>query len=115
MFLRSQDNHQDIVGVISGKLEMEIGRANGHIYTLAVDSKCRGRGLGTKLMTAFEHEMIKASCRANVDLVSLSLETKSSDQLARRFYEKLGFESVLERKDYYYGTIDSVVMEKRWT
>jgi ribosomal protein S18 acetylase RimI-like enzyme len=114
LFLRSPDNPQDIIGAISGKLELQGDHADGHIYTLAVDSKCRGQGLGRKLVTAFEHEMVQAAHRADVELVSLSLESKCLDKIARLFYENLGFRCTLERKGYYNGYIDSVVMEKRW-
>ena len=62
---------------------------------LAVDEPVRGRGIGTELVRAFAREVGVRGARR------LYLEVRVSNEGARRFYHRLGFEIVSRRAGYY--------------
>lgn len=77
----------------------------GHILNLAVHPDFRRCGIGTALMKKVLSELKERGCRL------LYLEVRSSNFIARRFYESLGFRIIGTRKDYYTSPReDAVVM-----
>ena len=71
----------------------------GHIASIVVDSMYRRRGIGTKLV----REVLKAS-KGNA-----RVEVRESNEIAKKFYKKLGFfESFIIPQ--YYGDEDAIVM-----
>ncbi len=72
----------NILGVICGS-RLEGGRAS--ISLFAVDEGCRGQGIGGQLLDAFRR-------RCFMDGYGIiQLEVRTSNVLAKRFYEKRGF------------------------
>jgi ribosomal-protein-alanine N-acetyltransferase len=77
----------------------------GHILNLAVHPDFRRRGIATALMKEILDELRERGCRL------LYLEVRSSNFIARRFYESLGFWIIGIRKEYYTSPReDAVVM-----
>ncbi len=98
-----------LVGSLQGRVVAYIGAwivlNEVHITTLAVDKAYRRRGIASRMIGALA-EMTGprgASC--------LTLEVRPSNEAARHFYEKLGFE-VLGRRKHYYADEDALIMTK---
>lgn len=66
-----------------------------HITTLAVEAGHRGNKLGERLLV----EMLAASLKRGA--ARATLEVRESNHVAKRLYEKYGFEWVAIRKAYY--------------
>ena len=66
-----------------------------YITNIAVLPEYRKRGIGEKLLCELMRHCIKEEC------AFLTLEVRKSNLAAITLYEKLGFESVGERKDFY--------------
>lgn len=67
----------------------------GHITNIAVREDARGRGFGEKITRAL------IQLAADNGIVSLTLEVRESNLVARSLYLKLGFADVGIRKGYY--------------
>ncbi|MFC1543059.1 ribosomal protein S18-alanine N-acetyltransferase, partial [Candidatus Neomarinimicrobiota bacterium] len=80
-----------VVGFLTGMTVLD----EFHLHNLAVHPDFRGRGIGRKLVEALE-----SLCRQR-DLRRIILEVREDDEIARRLYQVMGFESVGTRKDYY--------------
>ena len=66
-----------------------------HITTIAVDPSRRGRRIGERLLLDLTEEGIRrGASRA-------TLEVRERNAVARRMYEKYGFEDIAIRKNYY--------------
>lgn len=109
--LRSEQEPDKILGVISGKLVcLGDQKYDGHIYTLAVEPAARRLGLGSKLIKEFEQKMRKES---NGKLTFLSLDVRSRDQNALNFYKTQGFQFLNgERIKNYYPNDDAYKLVK---
>ena len=75
-----------------------------HIATIATHPKWRGCGLGLWLMLALLDTAIERGA------VVATLEVRVGNAPARRLYEKLGFEEVGERRNYYRDGEDALIM-----
>ena len=76
-----------------------------HITTLAIAPERRGRGIGERLLVA----LLEAAECAGVKVATL--EVRESNAIARRLYNKYGFEPVAYMPGYYSDTgEDAVVM-----
>ena len=75
-----------------------------HIATIATHPEWRGRGLGLWLMLALLDQAIRRGAALS------TLEVRVSNTPARRLYEKLGFEEVGERRNYYRDGEDALIM-----
>lgn len=74
---------------------MSVAAGESHIFNVCVDSTRRNRGLGAKVI---EYLMDRArEKQAN----SIFLEVRPSNEPAVALYEKLGFNQIGLRKDYY--------------
>jgi ribosomal protein S18 acetylase RimI-like enzyme len=82
------------------------GTGLGRIYSLAVARRCRGRGLGRKLLAAGE-----ASCRDH-DCRALRLEVHPRNTRARRLYKQAGYSDFGRYDGYYEDGADALRMEK---
>lgn len=71
------------------------GKTRARLYSIAVEPTLRGRGVGRALLTHLAEQLRRRGQRR------LSLEVRSSDDAARRFYERFGF-TLLERLPGYY-------------
>ncbi len=99
-----------LVARLGGKVVAYIGSwivlEEAHITTLAVDRKCRRRGIAYDLVSALAGEAAGRGVRC------LTLEVRPSNVAARNFYEKLGFET-LGRRRFYYSDEDALVMTRQ--
>jgi [ribosomal protein S18]-alanine N-acetyltransferase len=75
-----------------------------HIATIAVHPRWRGCGLGLWLMLGLLDEAIRRGAALS------TLEVRVGNESARRLYEKLGFEEVGERPNYYRDGEDARIM-----
>ena len=75
---------------VIGYIGIEHVLDEAHIINLAVDPRCQRRGVGTTLV---KHVLNNAK--------SFFLEVRKSNKAAVKMYEKLGFQVIDERKNYY--------------
>ncbi|MCK4776921.1 MAG: ribosomal protein S18-alanine N-acetyltransferase [Actinomycetia bacterium] len=73
----------------------------GHITTLAVSSKYRGRGYAKEMIKLI---IIKAG---ELGLSELTLEVRRSNNRAQILYSQFGFKDMGLRKDYYYKPLEN--------
>ena len=79
------------------------------MMNVAVTADYRRQGLGEKLVLALEEELkaIGSQC--------LTLEVRDSNAPARALYEKLGFQQIGLRKNYYRNPKeDAYILRKEW-
>ena len=79
------------------------------MMNVAVTADYRRQGLGEKLVLALEEELkaIGSQC--------LTLEVRDSNTPARTLYEKLGFQQIGLRKNYYRNPKeDAYILRKEW-
>lgn len=95
----SKENSRFFVAITKNEVSGYIGANNilGEVYidNIAVFYNYREFGIGTALLK----HLINASEKENCDF--LTLEVRESNTPARRLYEKLGFENVGVRKNFY--------------
>ena len=76
-----------------------------HILNIAVDSRYRREGLGSRLM----NEALK---RAGMEIKTILLEVRESNFTAIKFYKKHGFNPVGRRKSYYPDGEDALLLTR---
>lgn len=81
----------------------------GHVYTVNVHPKERGKGLGIRLMDACEERL------RTLGMTRCVLEVNVENDAAIRLYEKAGYERLDRLKDYYtqYRVNDAFLYGKR--
>lgn len=103
----------DIAGYILSRVEKGISRCRGregrigHIVSIAVREKYRGRGIATALISA-----ILNALQNIYGVEEVQLEVRVSNYKAIKLYEKLGFVKAERVKGYYLDGEDSYVMIK---
>lgn len=83
------------------------GSTKAHLYTIAVDPKLQGRGLGRKLLDRCLKEARQRECDR------FSLEVRADNKPAIALYEKSGYEIVGRAVKYYEDGCDALQMEKQ--
>ena len=91
---------RDVVGYAG--LMMSVDEA--HITTIAVDPTWQGHHIGRRLLLAVAREAIAREASA------LTLEVRTSNQVAQGLYRRFGFEPVGIRKGYYAETNEDAVI-----
>jgi ribosomal protein S18 acetylase RimI-like enzyme len=91
-----------MVGFIAGDLRTSERMA--WIATVCVLPEYRGRGVGNALMTA---------CEARLELPTIRLSVRISNQGAVKLYEHLGYQRIGIWPGYYQDGEDALVMEKQ--
>lgn len=76
----------------------------GHITNVAVHPEFRGAHIGKKLMV----ELIKLA--KDMGVISMTLEVRKSNYIARNLYESLGFTDAGMRKGYYTDNREDAVI-----
>lgn len=66
-----------------------------HIVSLGIDPACRGRGLGRVLL----EDLLRIARVENIAVVTL--QVRSSNEIAQRLYRSVGFKMAGVRKHYY--------------
>ncbi len=78
----------------------------GEIGTLAVDEAMRGQGLGETIFRALLEECARLGAQ------KIYLEVRESNFSAQRLYQRLGFQAVGRRRNYYEDGETSILMSK---
>lgn len=104
LFLLAEDE-QGLLGY--GLVWLHKGTRLARLYSLAVDKRGRGRGVGRALLIRLEQ---LASER---ELFFMRLEVATSNHQAIALYEKLGYRVFGEYHDYYEDHSDALRMQKR--
>lgn len=82
-------------------------RFMGRIITIDVAPEAQKSGLGTLLLAGAEEELLKAGCG------HVSLEVAVDNEVALRFYKKMGYSVLRVLPRYYPGPVDGLMMGKR--
>jgi ribosomal-protein-alanine N-acetyltransferase len=82
------------------------GSEEVHLANLAVAEERRGQGIGGRLLEA----VLEFGRRRSA--LSVYLEVRASNVIARRFYSARGFVPTYLRKGYYENGEDAVIMER---
>ena len=100
------------VSVIAGKIcGIVVGRRvldEAEVLNLAVRPAARRQGMGSALMSRLLEEL-----RRN-RVSRVFLEVRESNAGALAFYQRLGFQAVGKRKDYYQDPLESATIMERW-
>ena len=96
LFVFEDENH------IVAFLHFSVIEAEAEIIDIAVDEFCHRQGIGSALL--------KHLRQALPNLQKIFLEVSERNQVAREFYNKLGFRQVAVRKGYYRDGSDALVM-----
>ena len=99
----------EVDGEIAGYCIMSIGASEAHVLNLCIAENYRRIGLGQKLLS---HMLVMAKHK-NVGTVFL--EVRPSNEAALRLYDKLGFNQIGVRGDYYpakLGREDAIILAK---
>ncbi len=91
---------EEVIGYICGEIKLQ----RGHIITLAVDSRFRGRGIGSELLKRFLNFLKEKGAK------SVYLEVSVRNRRAIRFYEKHGFKIIGLISKFYNDGSDAYVM-----
>lgn len=90
-----------------GYSNIHLVRGESQLYSIAIDSACRGQGIGEMLL----NHMIEKSRELGCDI--MTLEVRSGNTAAIELYKKLGFKEVGRRKGYYRKEKeDAILMDK---
>jgi ribosomal-protein-alanine N-acetyltransferase len=85
----------EVNGVIHGYGVMSVAAGESHILNLSVNPDYQRQGIGTKLLKHF----LQLACRHNAD--TIMLEVRPSNMAALKLYQKLGFNEIGVRRNYY--------------
>lgn len=103
MFLVAEENEQ-----IRGYCGVVTVLDEGDITNVSVDKKYQGQGIGKALVQGLIEKTMEAG------VTTLHLEVRESNAGAIALYEKMGFEKVGVRKNYYEApTEDGVLMSRK--
>ena len=97
-------DRQGLCGYVTVLFNRRSPRAR--LYSLAVDPRCRGRGLGTKLLAAAEK-----ACRAH-GCGALRLEVHPRNSTAQRLYRQAGYREFGHYPAFYEDGADALRLEK---
>ncbi|HEY9052856.1 MAG TPA: GNAT family N-acetyltransferase/peptidase C39 family protein [Gammaproteobacteria bacterium] len=86
-----------------------MGTSLARMYSIAVNPKYRGQGIGESLMLEAETVALEHDC------VSIRLEVRRDNESTIRLYKKLGYRQFGEYDDYYEDHMQALRFEKRLT
>ena len=93
-----------IQGRVAGYLCSSLIIDEGHILNLAVHPDYRGRGIACELIKDMLDCLKGEGCRF------IFLEVRSSNEVAKKMYEKFNFRIMGTRKDYYVSPVEDAVI-----
>jgi ribosomal-protein-alanine acetyltransferase len=83
------------------------GGRSARLYSIAVDRRAAGRGVGRALLAAVQTHAAEEGCE------TLRLEVREDNQRAIALYERLGYRRFGRYEDYYADGAAALRMEKR--
>jgi ribosomal protein S18 acetylase RimI-like enzyme len=96
---------RDAGGIAGFLILCMTGAFVGYIQTVCVDPRCRGRGLGSKLVEFAEERILRVS-------PNIFMCVSSFNEGARRLYERLGYTVVGELTDYIVQGQSEILLRK---
>jgi len=90
-----------------GLVLFHAGTSLARLYSLAVDDRARGQGLGERLLLGLEGQAVAEGC------VAMRLEVRPDNAGAIALYERLGYRKFAVLPDYYEDHSAAVRYEKR--
>jgi ribosomal-protein-alanine acetyltransferase len=84
-----------VVGDAIGLIRKHNGGLTGRVYSLVVDEKCRGEGIGRRLFEAVVQALEKRGAGR------IYLEVAQTNRGAIGLYERVGFREIGVLRDYY--------------
>jgi [ribosomal protein S18]-alanine N-acetyltransferase len=110
LFMKALDSSDKTIfvsrtmGKISGYVVFEHVADEGHITNIAVAKSFRRKGIASELIG-------KAVTYArDLNVVSMFLEVRESNDAAKHLYNKFGFREIGKRKDYYSSPNDNAII-----
>lgn len=94
----------EVDGVIAGYCGFWQVADEGHITNVAVLEQFRRAGVGSRLVETMETAAKQAG------LVLMTLEVRKSNHAAIGLYEKYGFRTIGERKNYYQEPVENALI-----
>ncbi len=97
-YLKLADSNAYVItenGNIIGFSVASLGDARAHLVLLAVNSKCRRRGLGSRLLGW------QLTAAQTAGLTDITLELRENNRAAQCFYSKMGFTCIRTLPGYY--------------
>ena len=88
-----------IIGFVAGRTPI---RGESEILNLAVAPDWRRQGVARALLETWFHEFPG----------DIFLEVRASNRTAQRFYNSLGFQEVMTRREYYANPVESAIVMK---
>ena len=88
---------------------MKYGERVAHLNLFAVAPDCRRAGIGRQLLHWLER------CASVAGNVAISLEVRAGNIGAQRFYESMGYRTLVRLPGYYQGVEPAVRMGRRLT
>ncbi len=98
-----REGKRPIVGFVVGQ---KLPRGVGHVVTVDVLPEARRSGLGSLLMDECEARLRQDGCR------SVYLETAVDNEVALRFYKRLGYAVLKTIPRYYLASVDAFLLGK---
>ncbi len=96
--------NNEIAGFII--VQIEISQTEyGHIITINVASRCRRRGIGTKMLTEIEKHLKQRG------ITECFLEVQEDNNAAIKLYHKIGYQTV-RKIEKYYGKKNALYLKK---
>jgi len=89
--VRVAEEERSVCGLVAFRMMAD----EAEILNLAVDSRVRRRGMGSRLI-----EDAMAALKA-AGIKKIFLEVRESNEAARSFYARMGFTEARRRRDYY--------------
>ena len=88
---------------------MKYGERVGHLNLFAVAPDCQRAGIGRELLHWLER------CASVAGILAISLEVRAANTGAQRFYECMGYRTLVQLPGYYQGIETAVRMGRRLT
>jgi [ribosomal protein S18]-alanine N-acetyltransferase len=109
----TNDNTNVLVARLDNRLAgfgiMKYGDRVAHLNLFAVAPDCRRTGIGRQLLRWLER------CATVAGNVAVSLEVRASNTGAQRFYESMGYRTLVQLPGYYQGVEPALRMGRRLT
>ncbi len=99
------EGKRDIVGFLVGQ---RLARGLGHVVTIDVLPMAQRAGIGSLLLLECERRLKAQGC------TGVCLETAVDNQTALRFYKRHGYVVLKTIPRYYLGSIDALLLGKRF-
>ncbi|MBP5342449.1 ribosomal protein S18-alanine N-acetyltransferase [bacterium] len=92
--------------VIIGEIDYSLPLGSVDLLYIYIKEEYRGRGLSKYLLNESIEDLQKK------DVKEIFLEVSKINIIALNLYNKMGFQKISERKNYYEGNIDAIIMKK---